>query len=143
MLEITKSIEWDMGHRVPNHKHLCRHPHGHRYRLELTLSGKFVSKRGASDEGMVYDFGDVKTILREKLLDLVDHAFMASEDDPIFGPLARERSELKVLLVPFVPTAEHIVKWCYERLKGSFPGHLVISRLRLYETPSSWADLIP
>lgn len=144
MLEITKSVEWDMGHRVPNHKHHCRNPHGHRYRLELSLAGDVITTRGTSEEGMVYDFGDVKKILTKSILELVDHAFMASEEDPVFGPLAKQHGDrLKILLVPFVPTAEHIVYWCFQRLKDAFPPHLKISRLRLYETPTSWADFIP
>jgi 6-pyruvoyltetrahydropterin/6-carboxytetrahydropterin synthase len=142
MIQVTRSIEWDMGHRVPNHKHKCRYPHGHRYRLELTLSGQVSHDRGTSHEGMVHDFGDIKQILLDKIHDTLDHCFMASEDDVVFTPLAKEH-DLQILLVPFIPTAENIVQWCFDRLQHCFPSSLKITRLRLYETPTSWADFIP
>jgi 6-pyruvoyltetrahydropterin/6-carboxytetrahydropterin synthase len=144
MIEITKSIEWDMGHRVPNHKHKCRNPHGHRYRLEMTVSGLVSKEKGTSEEGMVHDFGDIKKHLLEKIHSRLDHCFLATEEDPIFAPLAKDKElDLKIILVPFVPTAENILVWCYERLIEDFPAHLSISRLRLYETPTSSAEYIP
>jgi 6-pyruvoyltetrahydropterin/6-carboxytetrahydropterin synthase len=79
MLEITKAIEWDMGHRVPNHKHKCRNPHGHRYRLEMTVAGEVSVEKGTSQEGMVHDFGDIKNHLLEKIYSKLDHCFLATE----------------------------------------------------------------
>ena len=39
MLTITKRLEFDAGHRIPQHKSQCRNLHGHRYALEITLEG--------------------------------------------------------------------------------------------------------
>lgn len=143
MIEITKSIEWDMGHRVPNHKHKCRNPHGHHYRLEMTISGSVCDEKGSALEGMVHDFGDLKEHLLSKVYSHLDHCFLASEEDPIFAPLAKKEADLKILLVPFIPTAENILVWCYQRLSEDFPSHLKIVRLRLFETPTSFAEYIP
>ncbi|NRA47057.1 MAG: 6-carboxytetrahydropterin synthase [Oligoflexales bacterium] len=63
-MDVTKIIEWDMGHRVPNHKNKCRHPHGHRYRLEVSMRGAISLEKGSSSEGMVVDFGDIKELMR-------------------------------------------------------------------------------
>lgn len=142
MLEITKAIEWDMGHRIPMHEHKCRNPHGHRYRLELSLRGELCQNQGASNEGMIHDFGDVKEVLVEKIFKVLDHCFLASEKDLIFKSIA-ESSDLKIFIVPFIPTAENIVLWCYDQLKDSFPKHLQIARLRLLETPTSIAEYVP
>ncbi len=144
MIEITKTIEWDMGHRVPNHKHKCRNPHGHRYRLEVTISGIVSQERGTSQEGMVHDFGDIKACMLTKICTRLDHCFMVSEEDPIFVPLAKnEAKDLNILIVPFIPTAENIVVWCYQQIHDSFPPHLQIRRVRLWETPTSCAEYIP
>ena len=62
---IRRYIETDTGHRVPNHKSKCRHFHGHRYRWEAEIEGEVVTVAGASDEGMLIDFGDVSAILTE------------------------------------------------------------------------------
>lgn len=51
----------------------------------------------------------------------------------------------KVIEVPFVPTAENIAVWLHKRiddlLAESYQGKLVCSRLRLYETPTSFVDV--
>lgn len=144
MIEITKSIEWDMGHRIPNHKSKCRNPHGHRYKLEVTLAGPVSTERGASHEGMVYDFGDIKQHLMDKVHAQLDHCFLASEEDLVFAPLAKNESlGLKIILVPFVPTAENILLWCYQLLMQDYPATVPIVRLRLFETPSSYVEYIP
>ena len=39
MLTITRKLEFDAGHRIPDHKSQCRNLHGHRYTLEITLTG--------------------------------------------------------------------------------------------------------
>ncbi len=142
MIEVTKVVEWDMGHRVPNHANKCRFPHGHRYRLEVRLSGELNSQQGTSSEGMVFDFGDIKRVLVEKIHDVLDHSFMAYQHDTLLTHMHEQYpQEMQVLFVPFIPTAENIIIWCHEQLKSAFPSHVHISHLRLYETPNSWADL--
>ncbi len=145
MIEVTKIIEWDMGHRVPNHKSKCRHPHGHRYRLELTLGGDLNKTTGDSSEGMVFDFGDIKKYMTERVHDVLDHGFMIYEKDEVLKKFfqSNEAEEFQVIIVPFIPTAEEISKWCYEQLQNCFPAGIKISRVRLFETPNSWADYTP
>ncbi len=145
MVRVTKIIEWDMGHRVPNHKSKCRNPHGHRYRLELTLQGKLIARAGDSSEGMVFDFGDIKKLMTEKIHDVVDHGFMLYEgDDQLRAFFDSEAgSAFKYLVVPFIPTAENIAKWCYDELKDCFPNGVEIANCRVFETPNSWADFNP
>ena len=79
MVSVTKVIEWDMGHRVPNHKHKCANPHGHRYRLELTVTGLVSEQKGSSSEGMVVDFSDIKKAMMDRIHEPLDHCFMAYE----------------------------------------------------------------
>ena len=145
MIQITKNVEWDMGHRVPNNKSKCRNPHGHRYRLELTLSGKLIDTPGDSSEGMVFDFGDVKRLMTERVHDVVDHGFMLYEGDDILKSFfeSTQDSDFRYLIVPFIPTAENIAKWCYNQLKDEFPEGVSIVNCRVFETPNSWADYRP
>jgi 6-pyruvoyltetrahydropterin/6-carboxytetrahydropterin synthase len=143
MVEITKIIEWDMGHRVPNHKSKCRNPHGHRYRMEVTVSGPLIIEEGNSSEGMVYDFGDIKEIMKAHVHDVLDHGFMIYKHDELCG-MFEECSEIwNIITVDFIPTAENIVKWCYDQMESHFPPGIRITRVRLFETPNSWADYKP
>ena len=43
-MQITTRLEFDAGHRIPDHKSQCRNLHGHRYALEITLSGDIINQ---------------------------------------------------------------------------------------------------
>ena len=81
MLTITRKLEFDAGHRIPDHKSQCRNLHGHRYTLEITLTGNVIEVEGSSDNGMIMDFSDVKALAKEHLVDVWDHAFLVYEKD--------------------------------------------------------------
>ena len=145
MIEVTKVVEWDMGHRVPNHKSKCRNPHGHRYRLELTVGGDLHAQAGDSSEGMVFDFGDIKNLMMRHVHDVVDHGFMIYEGDVVLQKFFadNQNEDFIVLVVPFIPTAENICEWCYHQLRSHFPDSIEIINVRVFETPNSWADYKP
>lgn len=78
---ITKTIEIDMGHRVPNHKSKCRNLHGHRYSIEVGVDDILISAPGSSSEGMVMDFGDLKEVMMSVLDKGFDHGFVMYSRD--------------------------------------------------------------
>ena len=80
-MQITTRLEFDAGHRIPCHKSQCRNLHGHRYAIEITLSGDIIAQDNLSESGMVMDFSDVKRIARESVVDVWDHAFLVFKDD--------------------------------------------------------------
>ena len=65
MLTITRKLEFDAGHRIPDHKSQCRNLHGHRYVLEITLVGNVIDQEGNSDNGMIMDFSEVKALAEQ------------------------------------------------------------------------------
>lgn len=143
---ITKQIEWEMGHRLLNHNSKCRNPHGHHYRLELSLQGRINSTKGNSSEGMVIDFGDIKTILVKQILDIVDHAFMIWDKDQALTKFYKENSDLKHVIVPFNTTAENMVIWIYDQLNPDIKKlskHTKIKSVKLWETPTAYAEYSP
>ncbi|MDR1848594.1 MAG: 6-carboxytetrahydropterin synthase, partial [Zoogloeaceae bacterium] len=68
-MRITRRLEFDAGHRIPDHQSQCRNLHGHRYALEITLEGEVNAKPGETDSGMVMDFADIKAIAERELID--------------------------------------------------------------------------
>ena len=68
-MQITRRLEFDAGHRIPNHNSQCKHLHGHRYTIEITLSGDVITTEGVSEQGMVMDFSDVKHIAKTRVVD--------------------------------------------------------------------------
>ena len=70
-----------MGHRVLNHRSVCKGLHGHRYKAEICVEGKLVLESGASEEGMVIDFADIKKVALKFIQEELDHAFMVWDKD--------------------------------------------------------------
>ncbi len=145
-MEVVKKIEIDYGHRVPNHESKCFSPHGHRGVVEVCLEGDIVQKEGDPAEGMVIDFGDIKKGLVEVVDQTFDHAFVVYEKDQLVGHLQSCAwllgREFKLVIVPYVPTAEnmanHIFELLLEYYKDKFGDHLRLAWVKFYETPNSW-----
>ncbi len=147
-LTIRRWVETDTGHRVPAHASKCRNFHGHRYRWEAEVAGDPVQVSGVSSEGMLMDFGELSTILREHIHDVVDHAFLVYEGDAT-GRAALELlgPEHRTVVLPFIPTAENLARWAYEqvapRIRSVYGNALRLHALTVRETPKSWARWQP
>ncbi len=143
---ITRRLEFDAGHRIPDHKSQCRHLHGHRYAIEITLSGNIINKAGDAANGMVMDFSQVKTLANEHLINEWDHAFLAYAGDRAIVDFLASLPDHKTVLLDRVPTAENLARIAFERLdavyRDTYGNHLQLDRIRLYETPNCWADAL-
>ena len=145
-MQITTRLEFDAGHRIPCHKSQCRNLHGHRYAIEITLSGDIIAQDNLSESGMVMDFSDVKRIARESVVDVWDHAFLVFKDDAEVLNFLDSMPNHKTVVFPTVPTAENMAAEAFKILKGQYKdtygNHLRLERVRLYETPNNWADAL-
>jgi 6-pyruvoyltetrahydropterin/6-carboxytetrahydropterin synthase len=143
-MRITRRLEFDAGHRIPNHASQCRHLHGHRYAIEITLSGNVIESAGAMDEGMVMDFSEVKHVAQRELVSAWDHAFLVHEGDRAVVDFLAGIPGHKTVVLPVVPTAENLAAEAFRRLDAAYVdvygNHLRLERVRLYETPNNWAD---
>jgi len=145
-MQVTRRLEFDAGHRIPDHLSQCRHLHGHRYAIEITLSGDVVQSAGRSMNGMVMDFSEIKSLAKQHLVDAWDHAFLAFRGDaPVVSFLAT-LPDHKTVLLDVVPTAENLAAIAFARLDAVYLDHygnkLRLERIRLYETPNCWADAL-
>jgi len=145
-MQITTRLEFDAGHRIPDHKSQCRNLHGHRYAIEITVSGDIISATDLSENGMVMDFSDVKKIARESIVDVWDHAFLVFKEDKAVLNFLNSLPNHKTVIFPSVPTAENMAAEAFRILKtqykDTYGNHLTLERVRLYETPNSWADAL-
>jgi len=143
---ITRRLEFDAGHRIPQHKSQCRHLHGHRYALEVTLSGEIIQTEGASEQGMVMDFSDVKNIALEKIANVWDHAFLVYRGDRAVLDFLNSMPGHKTVVLDSVPTAENLALTAFKVLDAAYidvyGNQLRLERVRLYETPNNWADAV-
>ena len=145
-MQITTRLEFDSGHRIPNHKSQCKNLHGHRYVLEITLSGDIIKQENASENGMVMDFSDVKAIAKESVVNVWDHAFLVYQHDKEVLNFLNSLPDHKTVVFPTVPTAENMALEAFRILKSkyhdTYGNHLKLEKVRLYETPNSWADAL-
>ncbi|MDO8292661.1 MAG: 6-carboxytetrahydropterin synthase QueD [Gallionella sp.] len=143
---ITRRLEFDAGHRIPNHNSQCKHLHGHRYAIEITLSGDINANEGQSEQGMVMDFADVKRIAKEKLVDGWDHAFLVYRGDKAVCDFLASLPDHRTIILDVVPTAENLAQAAFNILdpayQDTYGNNLRLERVRLYETPNNWADCV-
>lgn len=141
-MKIVKIIQWDMGHRVLNHRSICKGIHGHRYKAEICLEGEIITKTGVSEEGMVIDFADIKKTAKSFIQDKLDHAFMIWDKDDELIEFFRSSKGHKPVFVPFTPTAENVAKYIFEilntKFKDVFKTGLKLNSIKLWETPTSY-----
>ena len=142
-MRIGKVIQWDMGHRVLNHRSVCRGLHGHRYKAEICVEGNLVEKENASEEGMGIDFADIKKTAQKFIQEELDHAFMVWDKDEELLDFFKKSKGHKPVIVPFTPTAENVAAYIYANLKDKFADvfntGLRLHSIKLWETPTSYA----
>jgi 6-pyruvoyltetrahydropterin/6-carboxytetrahydropterin synthase len=143
---ITRRLEFDAGHRIPDHKSQCRHLHGHRYAIEITLAGEIIRRAGDAANGMVMDFSDVKTLANKHLVDAWDHAFLVYSGDSVVVQFLQSLPDHKTVLLDCIPTAENLAQLAFQILdavyRDTYGNHLHLQQVRLYETPNCWADAL-
>ena len=145
MLTITRKLEFDAGHRIPDHKSQCRNLHGHRYTLEITLVGAVIEEEGSSDNGMIMDFSDVKTLAKQHLVDVWDHALLAYEKDTAVLEFLASLPGHKTVVIDRIPTVENLARTAFDILNAVFRDRygtgLRLQKLVLHETPNCWAEI--
>lgn len=147
MISATRRFEWDMAHRIPNHRGKCSRLHGHRYVLELSIEGPVNGRPFDSDQGMVIDFDDLDRIIKD-LIGEWDHRCMLWSEDPIYvvsdpavaGACAGEEV-IGVFRMPFIPTAENIAGHVRDLITHALELHGATDvRVRVWETPKGSAE---
>lgn len=148
---IQREVQFDAGHRVPEHRSKCRHPHGHRYRVVVHVTGRVVA--GGPEDGMVMDFGRIKALLAEHVHDPFDHGFLVHADDMamrhalhVGSQYEQEATNLpawNVIPLPFAPTAENLAAHFFRVLDAPFrTSGITLLQLDVWETPTCCATVV-
>ncbi len=129
MYAVTKEIYFCYGHRLMNYEGACRHLHGHNGKVEVELQREELDERG-----MVVDFSDIRTVIKDWIDQTLDHTMLLRKDDPLI-PLLKEKKE-RFYVMNENPTAESIAKLIYDYARSK---KLPVTRVTLWETESSFA----
>ena len=113
---VCKIFRFSAAHYLPNYDGMCSRLHGHTWILEVEVEGPVDSM-----SGMVVDFAELKRDVNDLIIDVLDHTC------------------LNDLGLPFStnPTCENVLQWIWDEFRNIY----VLSRLRLYESPDSFAEL--
>lgn len=140
-IRITKQFSFETGHALYGYDGKCRNVHGHSYKLSVTVIGSPITDPNDVKLGMVIDFGDLKKIVKEDIVDVFDHATVFNQNTP-HKELAKELSDRghHVILVDYQPTSENMVIDFSAKIQKRLPAHIKLFALKLQETESSYAE---
>jgi 6-pyruvoyltetrahydropterin/6-carboxytetrahydropterin synthase len=140
-IRITKQFSFETGHALYGYDGKCRNVHGHSYKLNVTVIGQPISDTTHVKLGMVIDFSDLKVIVKNKIVDIFDHATVFNKNTP-HVELAKELADRghDVLLVDYQPTSEMMIIDFANVIKQELPSHIKLHSLKLQETDSSYAQ---
>ena len=138
LVECTRRIEFDAGHRVIGHKNKCKYLHGHRYVLEITAQA-----RELDELGMVVDFGELKAIMKEWIDTNFDHNLILSKDDYNLGQNIAQTTEQSIYYIDSNPTAENIALHLkLDIIPMLFKNKTFdIVKVKLFETPNAFVEV--
>jgi 6-pyruvoyltetrahydropterin/6-carboxytetrahydropterin synthase len=121
MYEVTVEAGFSSGHYLRNYHGKCENPHGHNYRVRVTLAGAALDSAG-----LLLDFKLLKQVLKPTI-DRIDHQMLND-------------------LVPFTelnPSAENIAKYFYDQTSSQLSeltdGRVRVKDCTIWETDTTTA----
>ena len=119
MYEVKIITSFSAAHRLENFYGKCEALHGHKWKVEVCLTGERLG-----EAGLVRDFGVVKARTRE-ILEEIDHKFL--NELPAFQNLN--------------PSSENLARYLFERLGAVLNDDMVsVSRVSVWESDTSCAS---
>lgn len=139
-VRVTREFTFEAAHVLRNYDGPCKNVHGHSYRLFVTVSGIPSGKSDNPKCGMVIDFGDLKKIVMEKIVNVFDHAVVVSRDFDNEKLNMMSQTFGNTVVVEYQPTCENLVADFAGRLRDKFPAGISLHSLKLYETAKSYTE---
>jgi len=139
-VRVTKIFRFEMAHALWGYDGLCKNIHGHSYVLKVTVSGTPIEDQEDIKLGMVIDFGDLKRVVNQYIVDKFDHSLVLNKKAPVDNfKDVKEMFDRKTWF-DFQPTAENLVVHFAGLLQSHLPLNIQLHSVRLYETVNSYAE---
>ncbi len=149
MYRVCKTFEVEGGHFLSKHQEKCKNPHGHTRKIEVVVAGETLD-----ENDMVCDFKVFKLALGQ-FIDAFDHSMMVNTDSPHHEYFKRN-FERVISVEGKDPTTEVMAKMVFDGIRSEiakghvyatatgaryvFPPGLILERVRVWETASTWAE---
>ena len=140
VIRVTKEFRFEMAHALWNYDGPCRNVHGHSYILYVTIAGQPMNNPDEPRNGMVMDFGDLKKIVKENVVERFDHALMVSGFAPAETVEVYKKHFGNVIVSTYQPTCENLVADIAAIISHRIPAGISLHSVKLYETATSFAE---
>jgi 6-pyruvoyltetrahydropterin/6-carboxytetrahydropterin synthase len=147
MYRVCRRFTVESGHMLSRHPERCRFPHGHTRTIEVVVAGQELDANG-----MLIDFKALKMAVGS-LVEQFDHAMAVNSDDPFLKSLqVMYPPDALVVFENQEPTTEAIARVLFDGIscvlkEGWREGHysiragsVALERVRVWETPTTWAE---
>ncbi len=121
MFEVSVEDTFAAGHALRGYRGKCENPHGHNYKVRITLAGEDLD-----NIGLLYDFKNLKAAMGE-VVDRLDHQYLND-------------------IAPFTdlnPSAENMARYFYQEcstiLKNATDGRVRVKQVKIWETDTTTA----
>ena len=141
MIRITKIFTFETAHVLYNYDGKCKNMHGHSYKLYVTVKGEPINDLDNPKNGMVVDFGEIKSIVKNQIVDVWDHAVLVNANSP-HRQLGNDLQAAghKVIFCDYQPTCENMLVDIANKIKSQLPTHVQLAHLKLHETENSYGE---
>lgn len=139
-IRLTKEFSFEMAHALLNYDGLCKHIHGHSYKLAVTVIAEPIDDKSSPKHGMVMDFGDLKKIVNKLIVKPLDHAFVINSETPKEYYSTGNDLFNNIKIVDYQPTCENMVIDFANRIMAELPSNVKLHSLKLNETATSFAE---
>ncbi|PIR55044.1 6-carboxytetrahydropterin synthase QueD [Candidatus Peregrinibacteria bacterium CG10_big_fil_rev_8_21_14_0_10_36_19] len=109
-MQLSCAFRFAASHFLTKYHGKCENLHGHNYKIIITIEGP------VKEDGMVLDFKIVKEVVKEKVINILDHTHL---NDTIENP-----------------SAENLSVWIWEKLKNDLP----LKKVGVYETEDYYCE---
>lgn len=141
MIRVTKQFTFETGHALYGYDGKCKNVHGHSYKLSVTVIGHPISDKNHTKYGMVIDFGDLKKIVKEEVVEPFDHATVFDKNTPHVDLANTLKAQgHKVILANYQPTCENMVNDFAGLIMKRLPEGVRLFSLKLRETETAFAE---
>ncbi len=138
LIRVSKEFDFEMAHALLNYDGLCKHIHGHSYKLKVTVIGEPISDSSSPKLGMVLDFSELKKLVNKNIVEVYDHAFVVNEKSDFKA--SNHDMFSKLIVSKYQPTSEKLIQEFVEIIKKHLPSNVKLHNLRLFETANSYAE---
>ena len=140
-IRITIKFRFEAAHALYGYDGKCKNIHGHNYNLFVTVIGIPIKNISNVKCGMVMDFGDLKEIVNNEIIEKFDHSVIFNKNTP-HEKLANDlvNDGHKVVMADYQPTIEEMVMDFANKISSKLPDDIKLHSLKLEETETSYSE---